>query len=38
MQEYGIYYLKETYVLDMCKSRISEAILTNIQNICSFRK
>ena len=26
-----------TYVLDICKNRLTEAILTNIQNICFFK-
>ena len=28
---------RRTYVLDICKNRLSEAILTNIQNICFFK-
>ena len=26
-----------TYVLDFCKNRLTEAILTNIQNVCFFK-
>ena len=33
MQEYSIKYFKETYVLDICLNRLSEAILTNMQNV-----
>ena len=36
-QEYCILYFKETYVLDICKNRLSEVILTYIQNLCSLK-
>ena len=31
-----LYFLKEHYVLDICWNRLTEAIPTNIQNICFF--
>ena len=34
MQEYFFLNFKETYALNICKNRLSEAILTNIQNTC----
>ena len=37
MQEY-VLNLQATYILDICKNRLSEAIVKNIQNICSMRK
>ena len=30
-------FLHRTYVLDICKNRLSEAILKHIQNICFFK-
>ena len=33
MQEYCIKFFKETNALDICKNCLTEAILTNIQNI-----
>ena len=30
--------LQATYILDICENRLTEAILTSIQNICSMRK
>ena len=39
MQERPVLFLfpHRTYVLDICEYRLTEAILTNIQNVCFFK-